>query len=137
LRPCLTLWSNCIFEKKLMFLASNDFFWCFWYVDVKINFKKWKKILFWCISKRKIFWKATSITLPNTPRDKDRILTYQRLIGFVVLFVYLGFLYTMLSLGLSLFSIPLIFRYRVTSMSRFYQTWFSELYDQEVHINWY
>jgi len=26
-----------------------------------------KKTLFWCISKRKVLWKATATTLPNTP----------------------------------------------------------------------
>jgi hypothetical protein len=55
-------------------------------------------------------------------KDKNHTLTYRRLTGFVASFAYLGFLDTRLSLGPSLFSIPLIFRYRVTSDSRFYQT---------------
>jgi len=49
-------------------------------------------------------------------------LTYRRLIGFMTSFAYLGFLDTRLSLGPSLFSIPSVPRYRVTSMSKFYQT---------------
>jgi hypothetical protein len=42
----------------------------------------------------------------------------------MTLFAYLGFLETRLSLGSSFFPIPLVLRYRVTSESRFYQTWF-------------
>jgi hypothetical protein len=57
-------------------------------------------------------------------RDKDHALTYQRLTVFEMSFAYSGFLDTRLFLGPSLFSIPLVFRYRVTSRSRFYQTWF-------------
>ena len=55
-------------------------------------------------------------------RDKDRKLTYRRLTGFMTSFIYLGFLDTRLSLGPSPFPIPLVFRYRVTLESRFYQT---------------
>jgi hypothetical protein len=55
-------------------------------------------------------------------RDKDHALTYQRLTVFEMSFAYSGFLDTRLFLGPSLFSIPLVFRYRVTSRSRFYQT---------------
>jgi hypothetical protein len=36
-------------------------------------------------------------------KDKDHTLTYQRLIGFVTLFAYLGFLDTRLYLGPSIF----------------------------------
>ena len=54
-------------------------------------------------------------------RDKDRILTYQRLTGFVVSFAYLWFLDTRLSMGPSLFLIHLVLRYKVTSGSIFYQ----------------
>jgi hypothetical protein len=57
-------------------------------------------------------------------RNKNRTLTYRRLIGFMASFVYLGFLNTRLSLGPSIFPIPLVLRYKVTSGSRFYQTWF-------------
>jgi len=57
-------------------------------------------------------------------RNKDRTLTYRRLISFMSSFAYLGFLDTSLSLGLSIFLIPLVLRYMVTSGSRFYQTWF-------------
>jgi hypothetical protein len=46
-------------------------------------------------------------------KDKDHILTYQRLTSFVVLLVYLGFLDTRISLGPGLFPIPLVLRYRV------------------------
>jgi len=60
--------------------------------------------------------------------DKYCTLTYWRLTSFVVLFAYLGFLDTRLSLDLSLFPIPLVLRYRVTSGSRFYQTWFSDFW---------
>jgi len=55
-------------------------------------------------------------------RDKDRTLTNQRLTGFVASFAYLGFLDTRLSLSPSLFPIPLILRYMITSESWFYQT---------------
>jgi hypothetical protein len=48
-------------------------------------------------------------------RDKDRTLTYQRLTGYGVSLKYLGFLDTSLSIGPSLFPIPLVLRYRVTS----------------------
>jgi hypothetical protein len=55
-------------------------------------------------------------------RDKDHTLTYQRLTVSEMSFAYSGFLDIRLFLGPSLFSIPLVFRYRVTSGSRFYQT---------------
>jgi hypothetical protein len=57
----------------------------------------------------------------------DRILTYQRLTGFVVSFAYLWFLDTRLSMGPSLFLIHLVLRYKVTSGSIFYQIWFLDL----------
>ena len=57
-------------------------------------------------------------------RDKNHTLTYQRLTNFVASFAYLGFLDTRLSLGPSFFPIPLALRYKVTSRSGFYQTWF-------------
>jgi hypothetical protein len=46
-------------------------------------------------------------------RDKDCLLTYQKLTGFMVSFTYLEFLGTRLSLNLSLFSISLVLRYMV------------------------
>jgi len=43
-------------------------------------------------------------------------------------FVYLRFLDTMLYIGQSFFSIPLVLKYKVTSESWFYQTWFLPLW---------
>ena len=57
-------------------------------------------------------------------RHKDCIVTYQRLSSFMASFTYLRLLVTRLSMGLNLFLIPLVLRYKVTSKSRFYQTWF-------------
>jgi hypothetical protein len=57
-------------------------------------------------------------------RDKDRTLTYRRLIDFVMSFTYFRFLDIRLSLSPSLFPIHLVLRYRVSFGSRFYQTWF-------------
>ena len=56
--------------------------------------------------------------------DKDRTLTYWKLIGFVASYTFLGFLDIRLFLGLSLFPIPLVLRNNVTSRLKFYQTWF-------------
>jgi hypothetical protein len=43
-------------------------------------------------------------------------------------FVYLRFLDTMLYIGQSFFSIALVLKYKVTSESWFYQTWFLSLW---------
>ena len=56
--------------------------------------------------------------------DKDRTLTYWKLIGFVASYTFLGFLDIRLFLGLSLIPIPLDLRNNVTSRLKFYQTWF-------------
>ena len=51
-----------VFLKNLIFLLRINFFYVFrlfWCAD----FKKIKKTSFWCISKRKAFWTAT--TIPN------------------------------------------------------------------------
>ena len=73
----------------------------------------------WRINMSFLYGKTTFLC-----REKDRTLTYQRLISFVASFIYLRFLDTRLSLGPSLFPIPLILRYMVTSRLGFYQTWF-------------
>jgi hypothetical protein len=61
---CLFLWLECVFENFwILFSLKLIFFFCvfktFLRVDVKNKFLKIKKILFWCISKRKIFWKSS------------------------------------------------------------------------------
>jgi hypothetical protein len=40
----------------------------------KIFLKNKKYILFWCISKQKVFWKATIIILLNTTVDKPKVI---------------------------------------------------------------
>jgi len=56
-------------------------------------------------------------------KDKDHPLTFLRLTGFVGSSAYLRFLDTRLSLGLSLFPMPLVLRYMVTFGLEFYQTY--------------
>jgi hypothetical protein len=56
-------------------------------------------------------------------QEQRSYITYQRLINFMMSFKYLGFLDTRLFFGQSLFSIHLVPWYKVTSRSRFWQTW--------------
>jgi len=54
----------------ILFFAKNYFFYdfrLFWCADIKNNFLKIKKILFWCIFRRKALWTATATIISNRP----------------------------------------------------------------------
>jgi hypothetical protein len=81
--PCLVLRYKQELSKIWICFCLKLFFYVFglfWYVDIKNNFfKKNNKILFWCISKWKTLWKATTTTLPNTQKyiiENSTIIIY-------------------------------------------------------------
>jgi hypothetical protein len=54
-----------LLKKIEIFICLKLIFQIFWCADVKNDFFKIKKILFWYISKWKTLWKATATTLSN------------------------------------------------------------------------
>ena len=96
-----------IFKKKWIFfyyiicfkLIIFGVFILFWCAGVKNKILKVKKILFWYIFKRKLLWKATTITIPNEQvYDKENrafalTLIYHNWLFFLNYFVYIATLH--------------------------------------------